>query len=126
MLAFGGRRFEVVEQNGNATFVDQIHATHFELAEQHGCHGFLFESSPDVLTLKVGDCVTLDDAEYTVTQLVDAEAVEPDNAWSDFRVGDMTVTSTELFERVYAEGKLVLQTCFNGNKDRRFVIAELL
>ena len=118
----------LVAQQPDPTYVHPLRVTQFS-ADTEGI-GLLGESWPAFLNLGLGDLVQVwDDAgveyRYRVRDILEAEAVEPNNPYSDFIMNGERLSSTDLFHRVYEPALLVCQTCRLGRRFRHFARAAL-
>jgi hypothetical protein len=132
----------VVEQpTGQTGFVsDQPdRVTHFQLAADYGSIGFLAHSYlagayfnkldlNQIITIIYGDGST---DKYKITEIRQYQALDPDNALTDFSSiegGGKKISQEDLFYAIYNHpGRLILQTCILFNDDnlwgRKFIIA---
>lgn len=113
--------------------------TQFGLASDYGTLGFLAHntlSGAHFFDLKVGQTLVLVYGDGSLKRFIISEqqsyqALSPNSPYSNFKdLNDTSIeiTSTELFNRVYADvGKLIFQTCIESNGldtwGRLFVIA---
>lgn len=134
--------FPIVQQpDGNPGFVssDPDIVTQFSMANQFGTTGILAHNTlagAKFSQLEVGQFLTLVYGDgrleyYKVTTIETYQALSPTSPTSNFinlQKPDLFLSSTQLFNHVYAAGKnLVLQTCIAANGidswGRLFVIA---
>jgi len=131
----------VQQPEGNPGFVSSSAevATQFGLAEDYGSLGFLAHntlSGAHFFDLRSGQTILVIYGDGSISSFLVAEnlsyqALTPNSPYSRFRDLDQQndeLSSTDLFNRVYAEeGQVVFQTCIaaNGNVNwgRYFVIA---
>ncbi len=73
------------------------------------------------LILKVGEEVRLGGVSYKVFEILDVEAVRPQDPYSDFILDEKVLSGAELRDRLVKPGGLILQTCPDGTSEgRRF------
>ncbi|MGE5252017.1 MAG: hypothetical protein ACM3QS_17570, partial [Bacteroidota bacterium] len=134
--------FPVVAQpDDDFTYVStrQNTLTQFELAAEYHNIGLLahnYLAGRDFFDLTIGEPLYLIYGggrveTFQVTQILQYQALDPENPYSDFRdlVSGITLTATEMFTRVYTGAyHVTFQTCIQRGSDpswgRIFVIAE--
>ena len=113
--------------------------THFQLAADFGSIGLLAHSYlagaffndlelDQIITIIYGDGST---DKYKITEIRQYQALDPDNALTDFAAidnGGKKISQEDLFYEIYNHpGRLILQTCILFNNDnqwgRKFIIA---
>jgi hypothetical protein len=130
------------QPRGNPGFVSSQPGvvTQFSMAEDYNTTGLLAHNTlagAEFEHVTVGQILTLVYANgerkiYQVSSIERYQALNPHNTRSDFlsiAEGNMRLTATELFNRIYAPGnRLVLQTCIanqgNFSWGRMFIIAQ--
>ena len=64
---------------------------------------------------------------YVVSEMVKYIALQPSSVYSDFVPdgGGVLMTSTQLYREIYGadDSRIVLQTCYDGNNGRLFILA---
>lgn len=105
--------------------------TQFQQADGLAFLAHNYASGRHFFDLKIGDEIRADDKVFHATEIVQYQALAPDDVKSDFidlATGER-LTAAQLFERIYTDpDRLVLQTCIERDGvdswGRLFVIAE--
>jgi len=127
-------QLRVIRQpDGAPEFVSRLDGTVTQFQQAQGL-AFLahnYASGRYFSDLKIGDEIKADDRVFHVTEIVQYQAIDPDNVKSEFidlATGER-LTAAQLFKEIYADpDRLVLQTCIERDGidswGRLFVIAE--
>lgn len=130
-ILFLGIKLMVIQQP-TPEYVSRLDGTVTQF--QQANYAFLahnYASGRHFFDLKIGDEVKAGDNVFHVTEIVQYQALEPDDVKSDFvdlATGDK-LTAAQLFGKIYTDpDRLVLQTCIErygvDSWGRLFVIAE--